>query len=338
MNWMMMLRRKCIISFIICLWINFVWGVSDTCDLKNVAASYNLKLTSWWNKVQLNNKKHAISFTVGSKEAVIDGTKVYLTYPLEPKVVGSHGVRLIYKKPLSLKKCYHISHVDVTKIIKPLLSPINIAKKTPKIIVIDAGHGGKAEGAINKALKLKEKDLTLKTAKKLATKFRLAGYTVYLTRENDVDLSLEDRGTFANSKKADIFISIHYNSVDPNNANVKNIGGIEIFAYTFHMHPSTERNTLNDSDRVYAQVNKFDDASTYLAWNIQTKLWKILKLKDRGVKRGRMRVLKDLKCPGVLVECGFLSNPNEAALLNSESYQNKLVQAIFNGVKAYSKN
>ena len=71
---MMMLRRKCIISFIICLWINFVWGVSDTCDLKNVAASYNLKLTSWWNKVQLNNKKHAISFTVGSKEAVIDGT------------------------------------------------------------------------------------------------------------------------------------------------------------------------------------------------------------------------------------------------------------------------
>jgi len=307
-------------------------------DLSKFASNYHLNFSSNNSRIQLKNSKHRFSCLIGSKEAEIDGTKVYLTYPLisqQCKAGRSRFLKKIIKgkRPTSAPSiCYSIDEIDQRKVLMPLLFPENIGQKLPKIIVIDPGHGGKADGAINKGLGLKEKDLTLKTSEKLAAKLKLAGYTVYLTRTKDVDISLENRSAFANSKKADLFISIHYNSALSQEAN-----GLEVFTYPFQGHPSTDRKIQNASDRVLATINKYDNANTYLAWNIQNKMVQRLKLKDRGVRRGRMGVLRRLNCPGVLIECGFISNRHEGSLLKSEAYQNNLVQSIFEGIKAYCR-
>ena len=307
-------------------------------DLSKFASSYQLSFISKNNKIQLKNSEHWFSCLIGSKEAEIDGTKVYLTYPLTSQQCKEGRSRFLKKivKGSKLSSTptvrYSINEIDQVKVLMPLLLQRNIGRGPIKVIVIDPGHGGKSEGAVNKGLGLKEKDLTLKTSEKLAAELRAAGYTVFLTRTKDVDVSLENRSVFANSKRADVFISIHYNSAISQEAN-----GLEIFTYPFKGHPSTERKVSNSSDYVLANVNKYDNASTYLAWNIQSRVVKNLKLRDRGVRRGRMGVLKGLDCPGVLIECGFISNKHEASLLNSDTYQNNLVQSIFEGIKSYCR-
>ena len=335
--WLRMKRKFMFrLSLLVFLWLSwYACATPQAIDLSAFAKKNALNFSIQDKNVVLRNSTHNFKLMIDSKEAILDGTKVFLTYKIEKRKgffnnSGNKKTRSSRLKNISEK--YVISQVDVKKILHPLLFPKSFLKPSGKVIVIDPGHGGKADGAQNKSLHLKEKNLTLQTANLLAQKLKNRGYITYLTRTKDTDVSLEKRTEFANSKKADLFISIHYNAAGSSQAS-----GLEIFAYSFANHPSTDRNTATASDKVLGSVNKFDEANTFLAWNIQNQLRLHLQLPDRGVRHGRMAVLKGLNCPGVLIECGFISNLQEASTLKTNSYQENLTLSICEGIQRYCR-
>lgn len=175
-------------------------------------------------------------------------------------------------------------------------------------VVIDPGHGGQDPGAVNG--KKYEKVAALAIAKKVGAKLKEAGYGVKYTRTTDKKVTLDRRCDISNLYDADVFVSIHLNAA----AN-KEASGIETLRY-----PNVGARTKS------------------LADNVQTELIAALGWKNRGVKtRSDLYVLKHTTASAVLIECGFLSNDAEAKKLFSNSYQNKIANAIYKGIVATLK-
>jgi len=165
-------------------------------------------------------------------------------------------------------------------------------------ICIDAGHGGKDPGAVGKR-STREKDFTLDIAKRCAAYVIKLGHSVVLTRSTDIFLELMERANIANKANADIFVSIHCNSVDNAQAN-----GIETFCYT-----------NSSKGKEYAS-------------KVQSNLIKTTGLTNRGVKEANFAVLRQTNMPGILAEVGFISNSQEELLLMSEEYRDKVAKSI----------
>lgn len=171
-------------------------------------------------------------------------------------------------------------------------------------IFIDPGHGGYDSGAVGYGLK--EKDLTLKIAKKIRDMLsRYSNVVVKLSREDDRYLSLSQRAKMANDWNADIFISIHINS-----ATNKSAAGFETFIYNGNVSQAT----ISNQNVIHADVVK------------------AIGLRDRGKKRANFAVLRQTKMPGLLTENGFISNANDANKLKQESFLNKIAQGHVNGL------
>lgn len=183
------------------------------------------------------------------------------------------------------------------------------------VIVIDPGHGGLDLGARSKKPYCEEKRIALMTAQ-LAKKYldRL-GYRVILTRSQDVFLPLSRRTRLANPSRAALFVSLHYNSCSNASAH-----GIEVF--------------YCDSKREGARTK----SSKKLADLILGDLIKRTKAKSRGVKKGNFYVIRESKVPAVLVEGGFISNPNERSKLRQRDYLDKIARAVADGVDQYFKS
>ncbi len=166
-----------------------------------------------------------------------------------------------------------------------------------KVIVIDPGHGGKDSGAIG-INGIQEKNVVLNIAKEILklNKNIKDPFDIYLTRYSDTLISLSDRTKLAKSLKADIFISLHCNHSDNPNAR-----GIEVY--------------------VADGISKYSDDSTWFAFQLQDELNKKLGFEIRGVKFASFQVLKENanSYPSVLLELGFLSNPNEEHYLSNSS-------------------
>lgn len=184
-----------------------------------------------------------------------------------------------------------------------------------KLIIVDVGHGGKDPGTISNGIL--EKDLNLAIAKKLESELIKKGASVVLTRDGDYDLSnpladrrkqsdFDNRIKLINSSKADMYLSIHINYLED-----KQYKGGQVFYYK-------------------TDINK------KIALNIQKELNKISD-KREVKKTPNIYMYQRLKVPGVLVECGFLSNYSERKKLVTEEYQQKIAIAITNGVINYYK-
>lgn len=185
------------------------------------------------------------------------------------------------------------------------------ALSTKPLIILDPGHGGKDEGAhIRNIL---EKRLTLRTANLVRKELQLLGYRVSMTRGRDVFVSLTHRADVANRKEAALFVSIHYNSSSSPAAK-----GIEIYYYS-------------KGDLGRAQKSK-DLASSILSNVMETT-----SCHSRGVKRGNFHVIRETTMPAVLVEGGFLTNPEERAELVTRPYLENLAKGIAFGIDAYVK-
>ena len=223
-----------------------------------------------------------------------------------------------------------------------------------KTVVIDAGHGGKDPGAIGK--KSKEKDITLKVAKKTGDyiKQHCPDVNVVYTRSSDVSVSLSRRAQIANEKNADLFISIHCNA----NASSQP-AGVETFVMGEHRNAANlevaklenasilyEDNAEEDygdfnlnSPEAYIMLNFFQseykNASLEFAEHIQNQLVKRVGRKDRGVQQAGFLVLYKTAMPSVLVEIGFLSNPSEENFLRSEEGQTYIASALFRAFRDY---
>jgi N-acetylmuramoyl-L-alanine amidase len=174
-----------------------------------------------------------------------------------------------------------------------------------KVIVIDPGHGGVDSGAVGK--NHNEKTLNLNTANELRALLEKAGAKVIMTRTSNTSrkLELRERVAISHKYKADVFISIHYNS-----------GG----------------STATGIDTFYN--TKYGNEAE-LAKCIQTELIKQTGMKDRGVKTAEFYVVKYNEMPSVLVELGFISNPEEEKLIATKDYQQKAARGIFNGLNTY---
>lgn len=179
-----------------------------------------------------------------------------------------------------------------------------------KLIVIDAGHGGKHPGTTTPISKIKEKDLNLKVALKLDKKLRELGYRTILTRSTDEFIDLYERADIANRNEADAFISIHFNS-----HNNKDIAGIQ----TFYC-PAFDSEMKEGDNHPFAKT-------------IHDALIKDLNNKDKGlIKKPEFVVIRETKMVAVLVELGFVTNPQEEKLIITDSYHEKAAQALANGV------
>ena len=217
-------------------------------------------------------------------------------------------------------------------------------------IIIDPGHGGKDPGSIGYK-GTKEKDITLDVAKRLAKKIQknLKVKTI-LTRDEDVWMRLQDRRRLANDKNGRLFISIHANSVEDRRAS-----GFETYMIGTNKNAAAVRTAarenaaldlegtnsakLTDEDLITATMAQsgFAKQSEQFAALVQEEMNKRVQSKNRGVKQAGFYVLMGASMPNVLIELGFLSNPNEEKKLNSSSYRDMLATSIYYAILKYQK-
>ncbi|CCO08286.1 N-acetylmuramoyl-L-alanine amidase family protein [Desulforamulus hydrothermalis] len=177
-----------------------------------------------------------------------------------------------------------------------------------KIVCIDPGHGGGDPGAIGNGLQ--EKDINLDIAKRVAAKLlQYEDIEVKLTRDGDQNVSLHERVVMANRLNADFFLSIHVNAGGGT--------GFESFVYT-----GAGEHTRGLRTMIHAEIGKCLDA---------------MDIFDRGPKLANFQVLRNTKMPAMLVECLFIDNPKDAALLRRDDILDGLAGAIVAGlVRAFS--
>ena len=238
----------------------------------------------------------------------------------------------------------------VVKASPPPPTPPKVTLAPPKrnmVIVIDPGHGGKDPGALGRK-GTREKDIVLKIANRLRELLKKeTSAKVFMTREADTFVKLEDRATFANKHKADLFISIHINSHPK-----KSIKGLELYHFGEASDPralevaARENGTPLEEDAPAWQFiladklhdKKIEDSQEF-AWTTKKALVKYLqsyyKIKDHGVKTAPFFVLRMTTMPAILAEVAFISNPTEEKLLSSATYQKRMAKGIFKGIQAY---
>ena len=230
---------------------------------------------------------------------------------------------------------------------------LNQEKKKWKFdtIIIDPGHGGKDPGAIGYR-GTKVKDIALDVSKRLAKKIERNSKTkVILTREEDVFVRLQDRTKFANANEGDLFISIHTNAAEDRRASGfetfligpnKNEAAIKVAARenaALELEGFSGKQLTNE-DLIKATIaqSAFAAKSEEFASLVQNEIRKRVQSKDRGVKQAGFYVLMGASMPNVLIELGFISNPNEEKKLNSSSYRDMLATSIYYAVLKYQKS
>lgn len=266
-----------------------------------------LTLSSAWTKVVVEADR---------REATFNGLRVFLG---EPVLLRSRSL--------------YLSTIDAETVFAPVLRPAGIPNPAPvRTIVIDAGHGGNDSGTSNTALKLKEKEFTLDVSKRLERLLSVAGYKVKLTRTDDRFVELADRAKIANDLRADLFISIHFNAVD----GAPSVNGTETYAMTPRYQRSTSADKREAADNVANPGNRNDGWNTLIAYHIHRNLLEKLHSADRGLKHARFAVLRQVNCPAVLVEAGYLSNQTEAAKIAKAGYRDDIAEAVAAAVKTYA--
>jgi len=189
-------------------------------------------------------------------------------------------------------------------------------------VVIDPGHGGNDSGA--SAHGLQEKRISLDLAHRLAAELRAIGFTVVLTRDDDTYVSLPDRVKCARAMPAAIFISLHCNYTS--NAGVH---GFQIYrAETKSAAVPAVTQTSADSELLAGSEAQLADA-------IRSSLSARLPCDHHEIKTANFFVLRNLDMPALLIECGFLTNPEDARALAEPAFRAKLAEAIAGGIALY---
>lgn len=238
----------------------------------------------------------------------------------------------------------------------PMAFSQKMATGQVKTVVIDPGHGGDKPGAIRG--NIKEKDITLSIALKLGKLINdnYPDVNVIFTRNTDVDITLAERAHIANRAKADLFISIHANSHKTStpsgvetfvmglsqskaNMEVAKTENADILLEPGYKDNSDYQGFDPNSPESFVMFAMFQNAylnkSLNFAKFVQDQYVKQTKMVNRGVKQAELFVLYKTTMPSVLTEVGFLSNPSEAAFLNTEEGQAILAVALFNAFSEY---
>lgn len=217
----------------------------------------------------------------------------------------------------------------------------------PYTVVIDPGHGGDAAGAQGRS-GVEEKAITLQVARQLANRLRGADVRTVLTRTSDEALDLTDRTAIANHEQADLFVSLHVNSAYGRSAHGAETFFLSLEASDEDAAALAAAEDGNGDDDGEAGLN---DDLAFILWDLaqshhlaeSQRLAKLVQgefnaslgLLDRGVKQAPFRVLRGANMPAILVELGFISNPEEERKLQDSGYQRQLVNALVRAIVAF---
>ncbi len=301
-----------------------------------VEAAENLGANIFWDPITnsgiLEKNGNSVSFALNQEIAVLNYRDFSIT---EPPILENDKV------------CISKNLMETAKNL--FATPLNDSSFKIGAILIDAGHGGKDPGTVGsvtkdgKKIQLNEKDIVLSVALDLHSllKSKYPDKKILMTRSTDVYLTLEQRVDIANSvelaeNEAIVFVSIHANS-----AFDKKAKGFE----TWYLSPGYRRNILKENE-VDADIlpilnsmleEEFTTESILIAKFIDDGLKKQVGelTKSRGLKEEEWFVVRNANMPSVLVEVGFVSNPEEALLLSDQNYLRKVALGIYNGVGSF---
>jgi N-acetylmuramoyl-L-alanine amidase len=346
-----------------------VEGASNRLAFGNITEleSGNLRIVFTLEQVALIN-----SYALDEpSRIVIDVKNVNLKNPIEaPKILPirliraseiNNSVRVVIdlKGSVFWKKPWQVKHKDRVDLILELKREKTIDRNLRDIIVaIDAGHGGKDPGAVGK--NLLEKDVTLLIAKELERTLRdTAGYRPVMIRSDNRFIALDDRYQNARKLGADLFVSIHADAF-----RLSSVKGSSVYVWSEEASSITAENLskaeLTKNPEVGSKIGKLDvrdfdeDAartifqiayeakiinSTLLAEKIiqQMKRDPFTKMHKPGVEFADFRVLKSIDIPSVLIESGFISNPDDAKRLEGKAGRRMIARSIFLGIHNYFK-
>jgi len=262
--------------------------------------------------VELVRERSRLVFEKDSNFGSINGVNVVLSWPVASRNGSSF-----------------IAALDARTILDPIAFPINSAARRITTVCLDAGHGGKDPGT--QSGPTQEKRLTLLLAQDVARELQGLGLKVIQTRTRDKFVEKTDRAETANRKSAGLFVSFHLNS-----AADSAVSGIETYCLT---PPGAISSNSQDegSSSVFAAGNGQDRQNMLLAYHIQHALVHELRVPDRGIHLARFAVLKPLIMPGVLVEAGFMSNPNESKRLSDPQYRKRVARAVSDGIEGFCR-
>ncbi|MBI5701812.1 N-acetylmuramoyl-L-alanine amidase [Candidatus Saganbacteria bacterium] len=242
------------------------------------------------------NVKYEIASLYGKGEVLIEISDVDI-----PCMYTDKGVK--YPGPEDTRA--DARHPIKIEVLEPIISGIaktsNILKG--RKIVIDPGHGGEDPGAFG-VNGIREKDLTLKTAFLISDQLRKNGASVFMTRRLDIKNDLSDIVDFTENAKADIYIGVHYNSIDG-----RSISGTETYYYT----PQSFR----------------------LASLVHKEMVLNLRRQDRGVRRAMFYTIHHSTMPSVLIEPVYITDPHEGALAQKKSFKKEIADSVTRGIINY---
>ncbi|HEX5219776.1 MAG TPA: N-acetylmuramoyl-L-alanine amidase [Verrucomicrobiae bacterium] len=245
---------------------------------------------------------------VGKLAAFWDGLEVRLGFP--PQQIGDQ---------------IFLNALDIKKVLEPLAHGTPLVTRSNRLVVLDPGHGASNLGTRSTADGRYEKELTLDWARRLAPLLERNGWRVLLTRTNDVEMSLAERTAFAEANRADLFLSLHFNS----SGGISEPAGVETYCLTPTGMPSSVTRGYTDDVREVYPNNAFDAANLQYAVRLHRAMLSVSGTADRGVRRARYQtVLCGQNRPAVLIEAGYLSNPSEAKRIANPEYRQKLAEAI----------
>ncbi len=234
-----------------------------------------------------------------------------------------------------------------------LLVALALAAAEPKfVVVVDPGHGGDQDGARSPG-GVAEKDVALQIARRVARRLERQGGRVILTRTGDISVPLANRAAVATAERADLFLSIHLNSM-PTRAKRLRTRGVETYFLSADATDASAKAVAarENADRIAGEPvvdpadpvsGILDDlqstealaASSRLAYAVHDQLVRGCGAEDRGVKQAPFYVLAGARMPAVLVEVGFISHPDESRRLASAAYQDQVARAIADAVASW---
>lgn len=314
---------------------NYV-SLLSLCESEHIEWEYDM----FTKTVELTKGTHKINLVVGDTLMLVDGSPVHLKYPVEMHqgtVALPHKFKEQILSPL-FKESYPAAKVS---------APLSKIKR----IVVDAGHGGKDPGTIGRS-GLREKDVNLDIAKRLAKLLKSDGFDVVMTRSTDVFIPLEGRAAIANNCKTDLFISVHANA-----NRVRSLNGFEV--YYVSPNVSDSKRALNCAENATLSLASASFAHP-ASFNLKATLWDMIHTNNRaesirlsryicraiennletrvlGIKGAPFYVLKGAYSPAVLIEIGFLSNYNEERRIKNSYYRQQIAENIAQGIRNYAR-
>ena len=285
----------------------------DYLSVDNIADFYGLGAVRRREKeVSASSGVRSIRTSVNAQDFFINNLKFILSYP----AVEHEG-----------KVC--VSRMDLVKLIEPVMRPSRIANAEPiDTVVLDAGHGGHDNGAMS--MYGAEKTFALDVVLRARTLLQSAGLKVVLTREDDTFITLDERARIASRQKRAIFVAVHFNAGGWGT-------GVEAFTLAPRGVPSMMSDGPAVSDFTECKGNAHDAENIALATAMHAALVVKTRMFDRGLKRARFVVIRDITIPGVLIEGGFQSNPYDAKMIATPAYRQILAEAVLQAVQNYRR-